>query len=182
MKDQVTAAIFAGGASSRFGSPKANAQVDGEEFVVRIARSIRQTGIERVLLVGGSKADAKRWHLEFVEDETSDAGPLMALLSALHKIETEILLTMPCDVPWIDSETCNMISEFDLDFDLQVATTQVPQWLCSAWHRRTMTHLEQQFATGERAIHRAVTGLSVKFLQFAAKDLRNINTPDDLLE
>ena len=45
-----------------------------------------------------------------------------------------------------------------------------------------MTHLEQQFATGERAIHRAVTGLSVKFLQFAAKDLRNINTPDDLLE
>ncbi len=181
MNNQVSAAIFAGGASSRFGSSKANAQVDGQEFVVRIAHSIRQAGIERVLLVGGSKTDATRWNLEYVEDEIGGAGPFVALLSALHKTETEILLTMPCDVPWIESKTCKMISDFDLNFDLQVATKQVPQWLCSAWHRRTITHLEQQFAAGERAIHRAVTGLAVKYLQIDTEDLRNVNTQEDLL-
>jgi molybdopterin-guanine dinucleotide biosynthesis protein A len=42
--------------------------------------------------------------------------------------------------------------------------------------------LEQQFAAGERAIHRAVTGLAVKYLQIDTEDLRNVNTQEDLLE
>ena len=81
VNNSVTAAIFAGGDSSRFGSPKANALVDGEEFVARIARAVRSSGVERILVVGGSKLDAARWNLEFVADETSGAGPLAALLA-----------------------------------------------------------------------------------------------------
>jgi len=180
VSDSVTAAIFAGGDSLRFGSPKANAIIDGEEFVVHIARAVRSSGIERVLMIGGSRLDAARWNLEFVADETSGAGPFAALLSALHACSTRLLLTLPCDVPWIDSETCIALSDVSPDFDVRVASTSTPQWLCSAWTKDSLTHLEQSFASGERAIHRAILGLRVEYLQLAQDRLRNINTPNDL--
>ncbi len=176
----VTGAIFAGGESSRFGSPKINAFVGDEEFGFRIARSMRQSGVEKILQVGGSESDATRWNLIFVSDEVSGSGPFAALLAALHKSDAPVLLTMPCDVPWIDSESCQKLSAIDAKFDVQVATTDSPQWLCSAWRTSAIQHLEQQFATGERAIHRAVIGLKVNYLQLSSSSLRNVNTPDDL--
>ena len=180
VNNSVTAAIFAGGDSSRFGSPKANALVDGEEFVVRIARAVRSSGVERILVVGGSKLDAARWNLEFVADEISGAGPLAALLTALHTCSTRLLLTLPCDVPWIDSETCAALSDVSPEFDVRVARTSTPQWLCSSWTKTSLACLEQSFATGERAIHRAIIGLRVEYMQLAQERLRNINTPSDM--
>lgn len=180
-QNSVTGAIFAGGESSRFGSSKANALVDGEEFGFRIVRSVRQAGIERILLIGGNQIDASRWNTTFVSDEFLNAGPLSALLSAMHNCSSDVLLIMPCDVPWIDPDTCLQLSKFDTSFDVQVAFTDSPQWLCSAWRKSTLNHLEQQFANGERAIHRAVDGLSVNYLELPPKFLRNINTPNDLI-
>ena len=176
----VTGAIFAGGESSRFGSPKVNALLNNEEFGFRIARSMRQSGVDKILLVGGSESDASRWNLIFVLDEVPGSGPFAALLAALHKSDSPILMTMPCDVPWIDSESCRQLSTIDAEFDVQVATTDSPQWLCSAWRTSAIQHLEQQFANGERAIHRAVIGLKVNYLQLSPSSLRNVNTPDDL--
>ena len=45
---------------------------------------------------------------------------------------------------------------------------------------RTIQHLDDQFSSGERAIHRAVTGLRVVEVQFSEDKTRNINTPKDL--
>ena len=180
-EDFVAGAIFAGGESSRFGSPKVNALLNNEEFGFRIARSMRQSGIEQILLVGGSEVDAVRWDLTFVADEVIGAGPFAALLAAMHNSDALILLTMPCDVPWIDSESCKQLSAIDEKFDAQVAITDSPQWLSSAWRRSAIEHLEQQFAIGERAIHRAVIGLNVNYLHLPQSALRNVNAPDDLI-
>ena len=177
----VTGAIFAGGESSRFGSPKVNALLDNEEFGFRIARSMRQSGIEKILLIGGSEDDAVRWNLTFVADEVFGAGPLGALLAAMHISDAPILLTMPCDVPWIDVESCKQLSAIDEKFDVQVATTDSPQWLSSSWRRSALQHLEQQFASSERAIYRAVIGLKVNYVHLPQSALRNVNTPDDLI-
>ena len=177
----VTGAIFAGGESSRFGSPKINALLENEEFGFRIARSMRQSGIEKILLVGGSEVDAVRWNLTFVADEFIGAGPLAALLAAMHNSNAPILLTMPCDVPWIDGESCKQLSAIDEKFDAQVAITDSPQWLSSAWRRSAIEHLEQQFASGERAIHRAVIGLKVNYLPLPHSALQNVNTVEDLI-
>ena len=177
----VTGAIFAGGESSRFGSPKINALLENEEFGFRIARSMRQSGIEKILLVGGSEVDAVRWNLTFVADEFFGAGPLAALLAAMHNSNAPILLTMPCDVPWIDGESCKQLSAIDEKFDAQVAITDSPQWLSGAWRRSAIEHLEQQFASGERAIHRAVIGLKVNYLPLPHSALQNVNTVEDLI-
>jgi molybdopterin-guanine dinucleotide biosynthesis protein A len=180
-EDFVAGAIFAGGESSRFGSPKINALVDSEEFGFRIARSMRQSGVDQILLVGGSEVDAVRWNLTFVADEFFGAGPLGALLAAMHISDAPILLTMPCDVPWIDIESCKQLSTIDENVDAQVAITDSPQWLSSAWRRSSIQHLEQQFASGERAIHRAVIGLKVNYLPLPHSALRNVNTVEDLI-
>lgn len=180
-EDFVAGAIFAGGESSRFGSPKINALINSEEFGFRIARSMRQSGIDKILLVGGSEVDAVRWDLTFVADEVFGAGPFAALLAAMHNSDAPILLAMPCDVPWIDIESCKQLSVIDEKFDVQVAITDSPQWLSSAWRRSAIQHLEQQFARGERAIHRAVIGLKVNYLQLPPDALRNVNTPNDLI-
>ena len=183
MKSPITAAIFAGGDSSRFGSAKANALIDGEEFIVRIARNLREMGVEEVLVVGGPQSDAEKIGARFVQDEIAKSGPFGALLSALHVCSSDVLLTMPCDVPFIDAQSCFEIANIDQAFDVRVATSKLPstpQWLCSAWRMSCISHLENSFAKGERAIHRAVIGLNVEFVELNTEFLRNINTIEEM--
>lgn len=183
MKSRITAAIFAGGESSRFGSAKANALIDGEEFIVRIARNLNLIGVEEILVVGGPQGDAKKIGARFVEDEIAKSGPFGALLSALHVCGSDILLTMPCDVPFIDAHSCLEIANINSAFDVRVATSEppsTPQWLCSAWRMSCISHLENSFSKGERAIHRAVVGLNVEFVELSTELLRNVNTIEEM--
>ena len=53
----VAAVVLAAGASTRFGSPKALARLDGEPILQLLLDSIREAGIERIVVVLGHAAD-----------------------------------------------------------------------------------------------------------------------------
>jgi len=53
-------------------------------------------------------------------------------------------------------------------------------WLLSCWNvEATRSHMVSAFSSGERAIHRAITGLSVADRRYENAVLMNINTPAD---
>jgi molybdopterin-guanine dinucleotide biosynthesis protein A len=52
--------------------------------------------------------------------------------------------------------------------------------LCALWLPSSVVPLQEAFAAGERAVHRAVGGLSVLEVDVAPEAMRNVNTPSDL--
>ena len=175
-----TVAIFAGGKSTRFGSPKVNAKIDGVEFGEIIARVIRDAGFSKIYMIGGDSLDAKRWGMSFVPDLYVDSGPLGALITAMRACETEQLMTLPCDVPYIKAETSKALSELSNDFDVRVATTDSPQWLCSTWRSSLIDFLVHQFEMGARAIHEVAEKLKVEFVEIPIDVLTNVNEKSQL--
>lgn len=168
-------AIFAGGKSSRFGSAKSRAKLDGKEFVELIVASVEAAGLFDVVLVGGEPSDADRWGVRFLHDEFVDAGPLGALITAMRFCKTEHLMVLPCDVPKIDASSCQRLSVLPDDKDVLVARAKTPQWLCSTWRTSQFDVVVEAFDAGERAIHKVVQKLRTDFVDVSIDVFENFN-------
>ena len=173
-------AIYAGGKSSRFGSPKIKATINDNEFGLLIIETLKRTGFMNICLIGGDSEDARRWGVDFHEDIYPESGPLGALLTALQTCQTEFLMTLPCDVPFIDEDTCRRLRSLAPGVEVLVARTDTPQWLSSTWRRSTYDAIENEFRSGERAIHRIVEKLKFEFVDVSSEILLNVNEPNQL--
>lgn len=105
-KDDVSAYILAGGQSSRFGSDKARATIDGQPLIVRIARLLAGccNDISAVARRGDAYADLG---IRTIADRVPDQGPLGGLDAALHDRGDGWILLISCDfvhlrAEWID--------------------------------------------------------------------------------
>ena len=87
--------VVAGGASSRFGSDKALAVLDGETLVERAHRALREVCDEVIV------ADAGRGILAGVESvpDGPGHGPIAAVLGAARRRPGRALLVLACDLP-----------------------------------------------------------------------------------
>ena len=178
--DNTSVVILAGGKSKRFGSPKINAKINGIEFGEIIISTLRNAGFKNLSLVGGSPNDASRWGVGNINDQYPDSGPLGALITAMRECVTESLMILPCDVPYIDETSCDLLSNISDGFDLRVAKTDSPQWLCSTWQISAREFLEREFETGERAIHKVSEKLKIEFVQLPNSALINVNEPGQI--
>ena len=180
MADKTTVAVFAGGKSSRFGSVKSHALINGKEFGARIIDTIKLAGFTEIVLVGGDPNDATRWGVNFVQDLYFESGPLGALITAMHSCRTDFLMTLPCDVPYIDERCCEVLSDLHKGFEVRVAVTDSPQWLCATWRISIIDVIDAEFHGGERSIHKVIEKLKVEYVDIAEDLLKNINQPNQL--
>ena len=180
MADKTTVAVFAGGKSSRFGSVKSHALINGKEFGARIIDTIKLAGFTEIVLVGGDPNDATRWGVNFVQDLYFESGPLGALITAMHSCRTDFLMTLPCDVPYIDEQCCEVLSDLHKGFEVRVAVTDSPQWLCATWRISIIDVIDAEFHGGERSIHKVIEKLKVEYVDIAEDLLKNINQPNQL--
>ena len=178
--DQTTVAVFAGGKSSRFGSVKSHALINGKEFGARIIDTIKLAGFTEIVLVGGDPNDATRWGVNFVQDLYFESGPLGALIPAMHSCRTDFLMTLPCDVPYINEQCCEVLSDLHKGFEVRVAVTDSPQWLCATWRISIIDVIDAEFHGGERSIHKVIEKLKVEYVDIAEDLLKNINQPNQL--
>lgn len=111
-------------------------------------------------------------------------GPLGALCDALESAITEVVVFAPCDTPGFLHTHFEQLIAASTRFDVVVASDDAPphlrHWLLSCWNvEATRQHMAKAFASGERAIHRAISGLNVGDQRYEDAVLMNINTPAD---
>lgn len=106
--------VLAAGAGTRFGTPKALVETEGEHLLTRALRTLTDGGCDPVRVVLGARADTAR---ELLPDDTvavvaSDwasgmGASLRAGLTALAEIRPapDAALVHLVDLPWIDSRT-----------------------------------------------------------------------------
>lgn len=154
----VVGAVLMGGASRRFGSDKALADVGGRPMAASVVGAMRGAGIDPVVAVGGSAG--AELGVPTIPDRRPGDGPLAALATVLAWSSTDWVLVAPCDHPLLTS--AHLIPLLDARLDPAGATAVVatldgvPQPQLACWPSAAARTLQRRVDAGARAFRTAL--------------------------
>ena len=169
----LTGILLVGGASSRFGSPKALAELGGETLADRGWRLLGEVCDERLAV--GKEADGLRLPFAVLDDGTEIRAPLAGIVAGLRAAANDICVVLPVDVPLAESALLLALPDACLD----AAVTQTGP-LPAAFARRVLPVLERRLAAGDLTLRDALAELEVAVVEADPRLLANVNTPEDL--
>jgi molybdopterin-guanine dinucleotide biosynthesis protein A len=166
----LTGALLVGGASTRFGSPKALARVEGETFADR-GRRVLAAACEEVLVVG------KRGELPFevLDDGSETRAPIAGVVAGLRAAANDVVVFLPVDCPWMTPEALRALGDACRD-----AAVPPSGPLPGAWAKSALPVLEERLANGPLGLHRAYDELDVVTVELDPALLADVDTPADL--
>jgi molybdopterin-guanine dinucleotide biosynthesis protein A len=162
-----TGILLVGGASERFGSPKALARFRGETLAERAWRTLHVV-CEEVVAIGKS-ADALELPFPVLDDGASERAPVLGVIAGLRAASHESCLVLPVDCPLVTPE---LLSEL-------ITAEAVPQTgpLPGTYSKAMLPELELRIASGELGLR----GVNPRVVDVDEKLVLNVNTPADLV-
>lgn len=166
----LTGVLLVGGASTRFGSPKALAQIEGETFAER-GRRVLAAECEEVLVVG------KRDELPFdvIDDGTDVRAPIAGVVAGLRAAANDVVVFVPVDCPWMTPDAVRALGDACTD-----AAVPASGPLPGAWAKSALPLLERRLANGPLALYRAYDELDVVTVELDPAVVADVDTPGDL--
>jgi aminoglycoside 6-adenylyltransferase len=161
-----TGILLVGGASSRFGSPKALAVLRGETLAERAWRTLHEV-CDDVLAVGKDEAGVE---LPFpvLDDGTDERAPVFGLVAGLRAASHDVCLALPVDCPLVTPDALRVLVEAEA----------VPQTgpLPGTYTRALLPELENRIGRGELTLR----GVNPTVVELPEGLLLNVNTTRDL--
>lgn len=186
---KITALILAGGRGSRMGSVDKGLQLfKGMPMVAHVLERMSPQ-VDEVIINANRSIDQYAAFGHRVVPDTIDgfAGPLAGLHVGLMQATTPLLVTAPCDSPFLPLDLVTRLhNAMELgNVDLAVAKTydQVHPVFCLV-KRDLEPHLREFLASGQRKIDKWYATLRVVEVQFDDQEsaFANINTEVELRE
>jgi molybdopterin-guanine dinucleotide biosynthesis protein A len=190
----VLGVISAGGVSSRYGSPKALAEVGGVRAVDRVLAALR-TALDHddVVAIVNDPDLAERIGLPHRGDVLPNTGALAGVHTALlwsAERQSRGALVLGCDMPLIEPELLSHILALSGDADIVIPESTGPRGvepLCAYYSTVCIAAIEAAVAAGNRRMigfHGAVRVLRIPLStvrQYGDPDriFLNLNTPAD---
>ena len=170
-RDEVAGVLLVGGASRRFGSPKALAVHEGETLAERAHRVLAEA-FDRVVVVGKA---ADRLDLPFpVVDDGSDVrAPIVGVAAALRDSRAELCVVLPTDMPRVTPALLLSLAAAAEGVDAAVPQTGP---LPGAYRRTALPVLQERIAAGELALYGALAELETRVVECDEALLVNVNT------
>ena len=163
----MTGVLLVGGASTRFGSPKAFARIGDETLAERAWRVLGEACDERIAVGKGDE----RLPFPVLADGVEERAAIHGLVAGLHAARHDVVVALPVDVPYLTADALHALAEACRD----AAVTQTGP-LPGAYRKSALPALER----GELSIRRAIAGLDVAVVEIDSELLVNVNTPDDV--
>jgi len=154
----LTGILLAGGASTRFGSPKELAQYDGETLGDRAWRLLGEACVERIRVGPGGVDDP-------------GTGPVAAIAAGLRAASHEIAVVIPVDMPRLTVAALHELAAACRD----AAVGQDGPLPCAVALRTLPA-----FETDERRLRTILDGLETASVRLPEEVLANVNDRDDL--
>ena len=163
----MTGVLLVGGASTRFGSPKALARLDGETLAERAWRTLADACDERLAV--GKKEDELALPFQVVDDGTNARAPIAGVVAGLRAARHELCLFLPVDCPLVSSSALRRLA---------AAAPAHPQTgpLPGAYPRSLLPILERKLERGDYSLR----DLEATIVELDPGELANVNTEADL--
>lgn len=169
----LTGVLLVGGASRRFGSPKALARLDGETLAERAWRVLGAACDERLAV--GKEADELTLPFPVFDDAFPVRAPLAGVIAGLRTAANELCVFLPVDCPLVSARTLLQLAD-------RAADAAVPQTgpLPGAYHRRVLPTLERSLSREEYSLRGVLSALDVTVVELDPRELTNVNTRAEL--
>lgn len=159
--------LLVGGASERFGSPKALASFRGETLAGRAWRTLGEVCSE-VIAVGKSE-DELALPFPVLDDGADERAPVFGVVAGLRAATDDTCVVLPVDCPLVTADLLRTLAE-------QVAVPQTGP-LPGAYSRAMLGELEARIERGELTLR----GVNPNVVDVDETRLLNVNTPTDLV-
>ena len=168
---QLTGVLLVGGASRRFGSPKALASLGTTTLAERGWSSLRWCD-ERIAL---GKPDTPSLSFGVHDDGIEVRAPIVGVVAGLRRARTEVCVFLPVDTPLVGENELRALVAACRD-------AAVPQTgpLPGAYRRCALPVLERRVAGGELALRDALAELDTAVVELPLERLANVNTLAEL--
>jgi molybdopterin-guanine dinucleotide biosynthesis protein A len=167
----LTGVLLVGGASTRFGSPKALAVVDGETLAERAWRLLRDACDERIA-VGKHEYELP---FDVLADGSDVRAPIVGVAAGLRAAQHDVAVVIPVDMPHLTVASLHRLADACLDVACP-PTGPLP----GAYRKTALPALERALSEERLALREAISGLHVATVALETDVLVNVNTPDDV--
>lgn len=176
--------VLAGGRSSRFGSDKGAARLDGVTLLDRSVALLQSVVSPVYVAVRPDQlADPLRRRYELIPDALPDIGPASALLSAHAHFPDHAWFVIACDMPCLTAEALRALRD---GRDAAAAATAFrstaagnPEPLCAIYEPATLAAFRRLVLSGGNSSPLAfLADREIRLLKpCSAEQLTNVNTP-----
>jgi len=181
----ITGIVLAGGQGRRMGGVDKGLQpLRGRPMIAWVLERLRPQVAEIVVNANQNLEAYGKYGHRVVRDEIAGfAGPLAGLHAGLKSAANPLVVTVPCDSPFLPADLVSRLQEFLGKNDLAVARTGTqPHPVFALMKRQVRESLEAFLASGGRKIDAWYAALEVVEVSFddEAEAFRNINTLEEL--
>lgn len=179
------AVILAGGEGRRIGGAKPLRLLAGERLIDRAVRRARHWSddVRLSLRQADQIADSP---LPVLLDDSEVPGPLGGLTSALaaaREAGRELLLTIPCDVPFLPADLGPRLqAAIGTRAAALAASGADPHPTCALWRVEVLEHLPGYLASGRRSLIGLAEAVGYARAEWDAACFFNVNSEADLAE
>jgi molybdopterin-guanine dinucleotide biosynthesis protein A len=170
---ELTGVLLVGGASVRFGSPKALARIDGETLAERAWRLLGESCRERIAV--GKTADGLRLPFELLDDGSDVRAPIAGIVAGLRAATHECVALIPVDLPLLTASSLR-----ELAAQCRDAATPPTGPLPGVYRTSTLPAFERALAAGNYRVRDVLERLDVAIVELDERELANVNEPADL--
>jgi molybdopterin-guanine dinucleotide biosynthesis protein A len=172
-RSELTGVLLVGGASTRFGSPKALARLNGETLAERAWRTLGEACAHRLAV--GKAEELVELDLPVLDDGTEVRAAMAGVVAGVRTAPTDVAVVVPVDTPLVTTDVLLELAD-------ACADAAVPQTgpLPGAYRKSALPVLERRLGEGRLALRDALAELDTRTLQIDESLLINVNTRDEL--
>jgi molybdopterin-guanine dinucleotide biosynthesis protein A len=186
----LTIAIQAGGKSSRMGTDKAFVPFRGRPLIATVIDAVAGLGDE-LILITNKPDDYAHLGLPMFGDLYPETGPLGGIYTALRQAAHPHVLTVACDMPWLNRPLLEYMAGLR-----QTADVVVPRWdkypepLHAVYSQACLEPIREKLDAEQYKITAFYGRVTVRFVDREeierydpeGRSFVNVNTPDELAD
>jgi len=170
---ELTGVLLVGGASRRFGSPKALARFDGTTLAEHAWGVLGEACDER--LAFGKLADELALPFRVQDDGIAVRAPIAGVIAGLRAARNEVCVFLPVDVPLMTPDVIRRLGEA-----CREAAVPTTGPLPGAYAKSALPVLERRLDAGQLALREALGELYTAVVRLDPTVLVDVNQPEEL--
>ena len=166
LTDTICGAILAGGKSSRFGTNKAFAQIDGICMIERVEKVLSSL-FRKVIIIADASEQYEYLGHEVFQDVIKGRGPLGGILTALSVTDAKTVFAVACDMPFINKDLVNYmcsLQEDSIDAVLPLIKGK-PEPLFALYSAGCLKFIKNALSEGNLKITDFVSFIKVRYVE-----------------